>query len=97
MYTCFSLCIYGCLLSYTWLCVSVGCSFHFAFSYTEVLFVSAALSEVSSKDQRVGMSLRHLSKKFGDHEVVKDINCDFYEGQVTVLLGHNGAAKSTTL
>lgn len=65
--------------------------------YTQVLFVSAALSEVSSKDQRVGMSLRHLSKKFGDHEVVKDVNCDFYEGQVTVLLGHNGAAKSTTL
>lgn len=78
-------------------CVSVGCSFNFAFSYTKVLFVSAALSEVSSKDQRVGMSLRHLSKKFGDHDVVKDINCDFYEGQVTVLLGHNGAAKSTTL
>lgn len=79
------------------LCVNVGCSFLFAFSYAQVLFVSAALSEVSSKNQRVGMSLRHLSKKFGDHEVVKDINCDFYEGQVTVLLGHNGAAKSTTL
>lgn len=79
------------------LCVNVGRSFLFAFSYAQVLFVSAALSEVSSKNQRVGMSLRHLSKKFGDHEVVKDINCDFYEGQVTVLLGHNGAAKSTTL
>lgn len=79
------------------LCVNVGRSSLFAFSYAQVLFVSAALSEVSSKNQRVGMSLRHLSKKFGDHEVVKDINCDFYEGQVTVLLGHNGAAKSTTL
>lgn len=53
--------------------------------------------EEFSKDQRVGMSLKHLSKKFGNQEVVKSLNCDFFEGQVTVLLGHNGAAKSTTL
>ncbi|XP_056019725.1 uncharacterized protein LOC125668687 isoform X2 [Ostrea edulis] len=58
---------------------------------------TGALMEEFSKDQRVGMSLKHLSKKFGNQEVVKSLNCDFFEGQVTVLLGHNGAAKSTTL
>ncbi|XP_061191991.1 uncharacterized protein LOC133200204 [Saccostrea echinata] len=58
---------------------------------------TGALLEEYSKDRKVGMSLRHLSKKFGNQEVVKDLNCDFFEGQVTVLLGHNGAAKSTTL
>lgn len=93
MYICFSLCIYGCLLLYIGLCVSVGCSFYFVFSYIEVLFVLVVLSEVSSKDQRVGMFLRYFSKKFGDYEVVKDINCDFYEGQVTVFLGYNGVVK----
>ena len=62
-----------------------------------VSFPTGALLEEQGKGHRVGMSLRHLSKKFGDQEVVRDVNCDFYEGQVTVLLGHNGAAKSTTL
>jgi ABC-type multidrug transport system ATPase subunit len=53
--------------------------------------------EEFDKDQRVGMSLKNLAKKFGNREVVKGLNYDFFEGQVTVLLGHNGAAKSTTL
>lgn len=28
---------------------------------------------------------------------VKDLSLNVYEGQITVLLGHNGAGKSTTL
>lgn len=28
---------------------------------------------------------------------VKDLSLNLYEGQITVLLGHNGAGKSTTL
>ncbi|KAK3089434.1 hypothetical protein FSP39_003578, partial [Pinctada imbricata] len=44
-----------------------------------------------------GISLRGLSKSYGNHKAVKNINCDFYEGHVTVLLGHNGAAKTTTI
>lgn len=44
-----------------------------------------------------GMSLRNLTKKFGGKTVVNKVNADFYEGQITALLGHNGAAKTTTL
>lgn len=28
---------------------------------------------------------------------VEDLSLNLYEGQITVLLGHNGAGKSTTL
>lgn len=28
---------------------------------------------------------------------LKDLSLNLYEGQITVLLGHNGAGKSTTL
>lgn len=28
---------------------------------------------------------------------IEDLSLNFYEGQITVLLGHNGAGKSTTL
>ncbi|XP_041364383.1 uncharacterized protein LOC121379797 [Gigantopelta aegis] len=45
----------------------------------------------------VGMSVYHLTKKFGKSLVVNDLTAEFYEGQVTALLGHNGAAKTTTL
>ncbi|XP_078319098.1 uncharacterized protein LOC111121791 isoform X3 [Crassostrea virginica] len=74
-----------------------GCMEHSTKSSDLTSAEPGALLEEQGKGHRVGMSLRHLSKKFGDQEVVKDVNCDFYEGQVTVLLGHNGAAKSTTL
>lgn len=30
-------------------------------------------------------------------QAVKDLSLNLYEGQITVLLGHNGAGKSTTL
>lgn len=30
-------------------------------------------------------------------EAVRDLTLNMYEGQITVLLGHNGAGKSTTL
>lgn len=32
-----------------------------------------------------------------DRVAVKDLNMEFYEGQISVLLGHNGAGKSTTI
>lgn len=30
-------------------------------------------------------------------EAVRDLTLNMFEGQITVLLGHNGAGKSTTL
>ncbi|XP_064211020.1 phospholipid-transporting ATPase ABCA1 isoform X2 [Tribolium castaneum] len=45
----------------------------------------------------VGIKLYKLSKSFGSSNAVKDLNLDMYEGHITVLLGHNGAGKSTTM
>ncbi|XP_072454007.1 phospholipid-transporting ATPase ABCA3-like [Notamacropus eugenii] len=48
-----------------------------------------------------GIQIKHLSKVFIVNHVkkyaVNDLTMNFYEGQITVLLGHNGAGKTTTL
>ncbi|XP_058851719.1 phospholipid-transporting ATPase ABCA3-like isoform X1 [Acipenser ruthenus] len=48
-----------------------------------------------------GVKIKHLAKVFkvGNviREAVRDLTLNMYEGQITVLLGHNGAGKSTTL
>ncbi|XP_058142278.1 phospholipid-transporting ATPase ABCA3-like [Dasypus novemcinctus] len=48
-----------------------------------------------------GIQIKHLCKVFRVHNTtkiaVKDLSLNLYEGQITVLLGHNGAGKSTTL
>ena len=39
----------------------------------------------------------HVSKRFGEHEVLKDINLTVESGEVIVLIGPSGAGKSTYL
>jgi ABC-2 type transport system ATP-binding protein len=43
------------------------------------------------------ISIRDLTKKYGDFEAVKGISFDVFEGEIFGLLGPNGAGKSTTL
>ncbi|XP_004691780.1 PREDICTED: ATP-binding cassette sub-family A member 3-like [Condylura cristata] len=48
-----------------------------------------------------GIQINHLHKVFqvqnATKVAVKDLSLNVYEGQITVLLGHNGAGKSTTI
>lgn len=44
-----------------------------------------------------GIKIRNLHKKYGQFEAVKGVSLDIYKDQITVLLGHNGAGKSTTM
>ena len=43
------------------------------------------------------LQVRHLSKSFGDHEVLKDIDFTVNKGDVTSILGASGSGKSTLL
>src|SRR5215475_8880086 len=43
------------------------------------------------------ISVRNLTKKYGDFEAVKGISFEVKEGEIFGLLGPNGAGKSTTL
>lgn len=43
------------------------------------------------------ISVKNLEKKFGDHEVLKDISFDLFEGDVVCIIGSSGSGKSTLL
>ncbi|KAM9583970.1 phospholipid-transporting ATPase ABCA3-like [Trichechus inunguis] len=57
--------------------------------------------EPEPTDLVAGIQIKHLHKTFRARNTtkiaVRDLSLNLYEGQITVLLGHNGAGKSTTL
>ena len=43
------------------------------------------------------LEIRHLSKAFGSHAVLKDIDFTVDQGDVTSIIGASGSGKSTLL
>ena len=43
------------------------------------------------------IEVRHLSKSFGDNQVLRDINFSVDQGQVVTIIGASGSGKSTLL
>ncbi|MCM3056146.1 amino acid ABC transporter ATP-binding protein [Caldibacillus thermoamylovorans] len=43
------------------------------------------------------ITIQHLSKSFGTHEVLKDINFSVKKGEVVSIIGSSGSGKSTLL
>ncbi|KAK3771496.1 hypothetical protein RRG08_059535 [Elysia crispata] len=60
---------------------------------------SGSLFEAPPHGLSVGIALQNLTKKYGGSKrnAVDNLSVNFYENQITSLLGHNGAAKTTTL
>lgn len=49
------------------------------------------------KSNEVILKISHLSKFFGENEVLKDISTDVTKGEVVVIIGPSGSGKSTLL
>ena len=47
--------------------------------------------------QEVLLSLKHISKNFGEGDVLSDISFDVHKGEFVTLLGASGCGKTTTL
>lgn len=43
------------------------------------------------------LSVRHLSKSFGDHQVLRDVDFEAHAGEVISIIGSSGSGKSTLL
>ena len=50
-----------------------------------------------SETPAVGVTVEHLSKSFGTHEVLKDISFSVEPGEIFVLMGPSGSGKSVLL
>ena len=47
--------------------------------------------------QDIAVSVRNVSKNYGDVEALRDLSLDFPRGQLTTLLGPSGCGKTTLL
>ncbi|MDR0299765.1 MAG: ABC transporter ATP-binding protein [Streptococcaceae bacterium] len=43
------------------------------------------------------LGVQKISKKYGEHTVVKDVSFDLYKGEIISFIGPNGAGKTTLL
>ncbi|XP_053607354.1 ATP-binding cassette sub-family A member 2-like isoform X2 [Plodia interpunctella] len=57
----------------------------------------AITMEKDPSELNIGVTMKNLTKNYGNNIAVNNLSLNIYEDQITVLLGHNGAGKSTTI
>ncbi|KAI8434593.1 hypothetical protein MSG28_003131 [Choristoneura fumiferana] len=55
------------------------------------------IMEKDPNDHAIGVKMTNLTKIYGANVAVNNLSLNIYDDQITVLLGHNGAGKSTTI
>ncbi|CRK89801.1 CLUMA_CG003438, isoform A [Clunio marinus] len=63
----------------------------------DILYKNNSNFEREPSDKKAGIEVRGLKKVYEKKLAVNNLSLNMYEDQITVLLGHNGAGKSTTM
>ncbi|CAM4633927.1 unnamed protein product [Caretta caretta] len=69
-------------------------------AFASKMYVKSALPpnlEPEPPNLTVGVSLHGITKTYGSKAAVENLSLNFYEENITSLLGHNGAGKTTTI
>ncbi len=59
--------------------------------------MSETTSTMTSDTSGAAITFKHVSKSFGDNEIIKDLNFEIQPGEFVTILGSSGSGKTTTL
>ena len=48
-------------------------------------------------EKKIQIALRNISKKYGNHSILDNINIDIYQGDFVCIFGKSGGGKTTLL
>lgn len=75
--------------------------FHFPFliikNYIQKKFSNIKYDNIRQNNERVCIEIKNLYKKYSTKYAIENLNIDIYKDNITVILGQNGAGKTTIM